>query len=151
MILAFVVGLIITYYTYTPLGPQSLQTSVSENSVLDKCTPDHELNHIKRSLFNLYWIASRWAGTFVLNDSLSGEFPSSLPFDHRLIEHHVQTCTRVSVHFVPERGGGRGGGYSWEFLVGVCRPVLQIHTPFQIKKLNFPHPFSEQTSKIHIL
>ena len=28
------------------------------------------------------------------------------------------------------KGGypGWGGGYSWEFLVGVCRPVLQILT-----------------------
>ena len=26
---------------------------------------------------------------------------------------------------------GGGGGYSWEFLVGVCRPVLQILTPYQ--------------------
>ena len=29
--------------------------------------------------------------------------------------------------------------------MGVCRPVLQ----FQTKKCNFPHPFSDQTSKIH--
>jgi len=36
----------------------------------------------------------------------------------------------------------RGGGYSWEFLVGVCRPVLQILTIFQTKKCHFPHPFS---------
>ena len=36
-----------------------------------------------------------------------------------------------------------------EFLVGVCRPVLQILTRFQTKKCNFPHPFSDQTSKIH--
>ena len=35
------------------------------------------------------------------------------------------------------------GGYSCEFLVGVCRPVLQILTRFQTKKLNFPHPFSD--------
>ena len=28
-----------------------------------------------------------------------------------------------------------GGVYSWEFLVGVCRPVLQILTRFQIKKM----------------
>ena len=41
------------------------------------------------------------------------------------------------------------GRYSWEFLVGVCRPVLQILTLFQTKKCNFPHPFSDQTSKIH--
>ena len=41
------------------------------------------------------------------------------------------------------------GGYSWEFLVGVCCPVLQILTLFQTKKCHFPHPFSDQTSKIH--
>ena len=29
------------------------------------------------------------------------------------------------------------GGYSWEFLVGVCGPILQILTLFQIKKLSF--------------
>ena len=39
-------------------------------------------------------------------------------------------------------GAGGGGGYSWEFLVGVCRPVLQIrpknvifHTRFQTRPL----------------
>ena len=42
-----------------------------------------------------------------------------------------------------------GGGNSWEFLVGGCRPVPQIPTQFQTKKCNFPHPFSEQTFKIH--
>ena len=41
------------------------------------------------------------------------------------------------------------GEYAWEFLVGVCRPVLPILTLFQNKKCNFPHPFSDQTSKIH--
>ena len=47
-------------------------------------------------------------------------------------------------------GGLRGGGgYSWEFLVGLCCPVLQILTLFQTKKGNFLDPFSEQTSKIH--
>ena len=29
------------------------------------------------------------------------------------------------------------GGYSWEFLVGLCRPVLQILTLFQTEKLSF--------------
>ena len=43
----------------------------------------------------------------------------------------------------------REGGYYWEFLVGVCRSVLQILTLFQTKKYNFPHPFSDQTFKIH--
>ena len=41
------------------------------------------------------------------------------------------------------------GGYSWEFLVGVCRRVLQILPRIQTKNYNYPHPFSDQTSKIH--
>ena len=36
------------------------------------------------------------------------------------------------------------GVYSWEFMVGVCRPVPQIlQTQFPTKKCNFPHPFSD--------
>ena len=35
----------------------------------------------------------------------------------------------------------RGGEYPWEFLVGVCRPFLQILTQFQTKKCHCPHPF----------
>ena len=31
-------------------------------------------------------------------------------------------------------------GYSWEFLVGVCRPVLQILTLCQTKKISFSTP-----------
>ena len=31
-------------------------------------------------------------------------------------------------------GGGGRGGYSWEFLVGVCRWVQQILTLFQTRK-----------------
>ena len=35
------------------------------------------------------------------------------------------------------------GGYTSEFLVGVCRPVPQILTQFQTKIFHFPHPFSD--------
>ena len=35
------------------------------------------------------------------------------------------------------------GGYSWELLVGVCRPGPQILTLFQTKKCYFSHPFSD--------
>ena len=42
------------------------------------------------------------------------------------------------------------GGYSSEFVVGVCRPILQILTLFQTKTCHFPYPFSDQlASKIH--
>ena len=45
--------------------------------------------------------------------------------------------------------GGGGGGYSSEFLVGMCRPVPQILTQFQTKIFHFPHPFSDLAPKIH--
>ena len=41
-----------------------------------------------------------------------------------------------------------GGGYFWEFLVGVCRPVLQIltddHKLISGPKCHFSHPFSRE-------
>ena len=40
-------------------------------------------------------------------------------------------------------------GDSWEFLVEVCHPVLQIPTLFQTKKCHLLHPFSDEISKIH--
>ena len=50
----------------------------------------------------------------------------------------------------PEGGGtsvhrltSRRGRYSWEFLVGVCRPVFQILSWYQTKKCNYPHLFSD--------
>ena len=35
------------------------------------------------------------------------------------------------------------GWYSWELLLGVYRPILQILTRFQTKKCNYPYPFSD--------
>ena len=42
------------------------------------------------------------------------------------------------------------GRYSWNFLVGKSRPVLQILNLFQTKKCRFRHPFLGLASKIHI-
>ena len=45
---------------------------------------------------------------------------------------------------------GSPGGYSWEFLVGVCRLVLQILTLLQTKKCRVDiHTCFQTTSKIH--
>ena len=41
----------------------------------------------------------------------------------------------------------RGGGYSWEFLVGMCCPVLQILSPISHQKCHYSHPFSDLASK----
>ena len=35
---------------------------------------------------------------------------------------------------------GRRRRYSWEFLVGVCRPVLKVLTLFQTQKMSFSTP-----------
>ena len=43
------------------------------------------------------------------------------------------------------------GGYSWEFLVRECGPVLRIRTLLQTKNCHFPHSFSDLASKIHTL
>ena len=36
-------------------------------------------------------------------------------------------------------GGGKRGGYSGKFVVGLCRPVVQILTLFQTKKIVIFH------------
>ena len=41
----------------------------------------------------------------------------------------------------------KSGGYSLEFMVGVCRPVVQILTLFLTKKNAIPDPLSDQTLK----
>ena len=41
------------------------------------------------------------------------------------------------------------GGVLLGIFGGVCRPHLQIQTQFHTKKCDFPHPFSDQASKIH--
>ena len=62
-------------------------------------------------------------------------------FHQRCVRQLLKSyCVRVGS--VPYPGGGGDGGYSWEFLVGVCCPVPQILIQFQTKKCNFPNPFS---------
>ena len=55
-------------------------------------------------------------------------------------------CSNVSL-FGSSSATPRGGGDSWEFLVGVCRPVLQILTLFQTKICHYSQPFSDLAPK----
>ena len=48
----------------------------------------------------------------------------------------IRTSFGISITLIISARGG-GGGYSWEFLVGLCRPVLQILTRFQTKNVIF--------------
>ena len=43
-----------------------------------------------------------------------------------------------------------GGGYSWEILVGVWRPVLQILTSFRTIKCHFRHPFLGKSGRLPV-
>ena len=43
------------------------------------------------------------------------------------------------------------GGYCWEFLMGMCCPVLQILTLFQTTKCHFSQPFSDLDSKKNVI
>ena len=52
-------------------------------------------------------------------------------------------------HEKVENPRGMGVGEFWEFLIGLCRLVLQILTLFQTQKCHFPHLFSDLASKIH--
>ena len=65
----------------------------------------------------------------------------------KCLENRARPCCGELSSLCMKRKGP--GGYSWEFLVGVCCPVLQILTLLQTKKCYFPHPFSDQTSKMH--
>ena len=102
----------------------------------------------------VFWIAS------TILDNIHGKFISPFPQNqteengafwrsHGFILDLGGWGLAVPFYSVQDCSFKPRGGYSWEFLVGVCRPVLQILTLFQTKKCNFPHPFSDQTSKIH--
>ena len=62
----------------------------------------------------------------------------------------MQDRKKVLEALIPARRGG-GGGYSWEFLVGMCCPVLQILTLFQTKKCHFSRPFSDLAFTLSLL
>ena len=53
----------------------------------------------------------------------------------------LQICGFVKIQLNPREKGGGGGGEV--FLVGACRPVLQILTAFQTNICHFLHPFSD--------
>ena len=59
------------------------------------------------------------------------------------------TESRALMNTLKHRRYYPGGGYSWEFLLRVCRQVLRILTLFQTKKCNLPALFSDQASRIH--
>ena len=43
--------------------------------------------------------------------------------------------SNISLPGVSRPGGGGKGAYSWEFLVGICGPVLQILDPISDEKM----------------
>ena len=44
--------------------------------------------------------------------------------------HFINAIFFLFISIYVDANSNHTGGYSWEFLVGVCRPVLQILTLF---------------------
>ena len=87
---------------------------------LEPCLPVFKVRYRGKLISLDFWIVSmRLEGTF--------EILPSLKFFHKFsFEEHVlilKCFSWVEMDF-PLEGGRRG--YSWEFVEGVCRPVLQI-------------------------
>ena len=71
---------------------------------------------------------------------------------HRAKEAHIahsrSSQSEQRIRFIlPEAPGGP----SWEFLVGVCCPVLQILTLSQTQKCHFSRPSSELACKNYVI
>ena len=71
---------------------------------------------------------------------------------HRAKEAHIahsrSSQSEQRIRFIlPEAPGGS----SWEFLVGVCCPVLQILTLSQTQKCHFSRPSSELACKNYVI
>ena len=81
--------------------------------------------------------------------SLSTKYLLNRTVSEKLVKPVVTIVNMIGLGRVEIAWGVGVGGYSWEFLVGVYRSVLQILTRFQTKKCNFLHLFSDQTSYIH--
>ena len=91
-----------------------------------------------------------------LASPLSDE-PAKLTIPENTITYHNTLCLSRQNFFISivfeflsgvKTAPRPAGGYSWEYLVGVCRPVLQNPDPISDQKV-FPQPFSDQTSRIH--
>ena len=78
-----------------------------------------------------------------LEDQMIPEDPVKVLQDMGLLWKGEKVSVPLWFPYIARMDHSRDGGYSWEFLVGVCRPVLQILTLFQTKKSNFPDPFSD--------
>ena len=78
----------------------------------------------------------------ITNELLSFVHVATLSWHRREV---LQICGFVKIQLNPreKEGEGGGGGGGEVFLVGACRPVLQILTPFQTNICHFLHPFSD--------
>ena len=91
----------------------------------------------------------KWQRKFSFHQMTEGQF---LPK-----AHHPKGINTKYRHFLPlpllssknPREGRNLEGYSWEFMLGVCRLVFLNPDPISDQKVSFPHSFSDLTSKIH--
>ena len=81
------------------------------------------------------------AKTFILTEIFRQETKMSIAPKHDYWREIILLSRAWEWQLLNPRPRGGEGRYSWDLLVGVCRPGLQILTQFQTQKCNFPHPF----------
>ena len=86
---------------------------------------------------HLFWLRSNKWWRLALNKGKS-------------IDSVVRSVTYCQVQTRAIMAPGGGGVHPVILCGSRCRPVLQILTLFQTNKCYFPHPFSDQTSKIQL-
>ena len=138
------------YLVFISLLDQSCKTI----SVIQKLKSARVRTHQKRPLQVSYWKLVLISCVFPLKVQESCPFRKTVGINWNV--QHVRLTKRGlkfsnnpdGSAYQPKKGSSRGED-SWEFLVAVCCPVLQILTRFQTKKCNFPYSFSDQSSKLH--
>ena len=73
--------------------------------------------------------------SFIHYQRISEDFKKKIEFHEGV--HWTSSSNVLLAQPVLLTGGEGGGGGTWEFLVEVCRPVLQILTLFQTKNIIF--------------
>ena len=111
----------------------SFQVSLNSDDKLDGASP-FKTSNTRGIQFGIFQRALRRAAE---------QFEQGIDWSRRpQLAHNFEICTvRTIVKTATEKRGRDtdpgGGGYSWKFLEGVCRTVLQILTLFQTKNVIF--------------
>ena len=117
--------------------------------VCQTCSPLllFKMNRAKKSLLNFLDLTHhKWHHSNQLQGLVRRNIASlytdllGYPAKSATAVHVYQYSSYSCIPLRTRRNETTQGGYSLKFLVGMCRPYLQIQTQFQTKKVPFPTP-----------